>query len=509
MSRVEVRQLHFRGEPAKAGLVEFAVADALRTEVVDDGRLVLVRRFALGQIGLGDRGASRAAAGAWRTIRENARHGGASGADGANCVWFRDLAEARALLMRELASGRTPSAWFWALAVPDWRRATLVQWLDRRLDDAARDATGETAAALVAEALAAGSVEALAGVIAARIPPVSARRHVVASPEDPAAEENASSERPSQPGARAAPDASAEEAALAIARSIPAPLRQVLAQVAARPEVAAFAETVARGLALRAHPALSLAPMRLAAVAAAVARVLRVGEGPVHAAPDPARPAPVAAAEPSPGAALPPRPPANDDEPAVVPGAVPAGGGEASPAPSLPPAPAIPPRERLSAELHSAGAGVFLAIVPLIRLGWRDWLVARPHLALHQPGPRLLRRIAAHYRVPTTDAVWAQLPVVDPADAPPEELAATLDLWRAGLDGWLRRKARLRLADLVRRAGWILPGGETTLVRFRLEAIEIGLRRLALDADPGWVDWLGQSYRVVYRDRPLIGADPA
>jgi len=59
MARVEVRQLRYRGEPVKAGRVEHVVADALRTEVVDDGRLVLVRSFRLGRIGLGQRGASR------------------------------------------------------------------------------------------------------------------------------------------------------------------------------------------------------------------------------------------------------------------------------------------------------------------------------------------------------------------------------------------------------------------------------------------------------------------
>src|SRR5690348_4484752 len=148
MARVEVRQLRYRGEPAKIGRVEFAVADALRTEVVDDGRLVLVRSFRLGRIGLAERGASRATASAWQAIRQGARHGGASGAESANCVWFADAAEARMLLLRELASGRTPFAWFWTLAVPDWQREPLARWLGRRLQDAARDASGEAIAAL-------------------------------------------------------------------------------------------------------------------------------------------------------------------------------------------------------------------------------------------------------------------------------------------------------------------------------------------------------------------------
>jgi hypothetical protein len=183
---------------------------------------------------------------------------------------------------------------------------------------------------------------------------------------------------------------------------------------------------------------------------------------------------------------------------------------DAAPAVSAPAIEMVgPSAELLPGELRSAGAGLFLAIVPLIRLGWREWLAERPHLLLHQPGQRLLRRIAAHYRVPPSDPLWSHLPPVDPgADAPPE-IDQALQLWRAGLDGWLRRKARLRLADLVLRRGWLLPGVETTLVRFPLETIEIRLRRLALDGDPGWVDWLGHSYRLVYRDRPLLGGERA
>ena len=117
--------------------------------------------------------------------------------------------------------------------------------------------------------------------------------------------------------------------------------------------------------------------------------------------------------------------------------------------------------------------------------------------------------IAAHYRVRAADPLWHALPPVEPAEDLPRELVGALHFWRAGLDGWLRRKARLRLADLVLRQGWILPGVEATLVRFPLDAIEIRLRRLALDGDPGWVDWLGHSYRLVYRDRPLLGSELA
>lgn len=509
MARVEVRQLRYRGEPAKAGRVEFAVTDALRTEVVDDGRLVLVRSFRLGRIGLAERGASRAAASAWQAIRQGARHGGASGAESANCVWFADAAEACMLLMRELASGRTPFAWFWTLAVPDWRREPLAQWLGRRLDEAACDASGEAMAALVAEAMAAGCVEPLAAEMLARIPPVPAGE-LPATDRDADAGERSGKTGPSLDRAvQPAEDTAGQAVALAIVPSIPAPLRAVFATLAARAEFAGFVATLARGLIRRAHPALALAPARTAALADAVVRVLRFGEP--FAAARPGSSATTVGERPSSGPGV-----AGEDPP-------PPTGRPLPPAPKAAPVAAIAPppvAERPAdavqaaagigpAELRSAAAGLFLVIVPLLRLGWREWLIERPHLLLHQPGPRLLRRIAAHHRVPGSDPLWNQLPPVDPADEPPPELEQALRLWRKGLDGWLRRKARLRLADLVLRQGWILPGVETTLIRFPLEAIEIRLRRLALDGDPGWVDWLGHSYRLVYRDRSLLGSDLA
>jgi hypothetical protein len=507
MARVEVRQLRYRGDPARAGRVEFAVADALRTEVVDDGRLVLVRSFRLGRIGLAERGASQATASAWRAIRGEARHGGASGAESANCVWFADLAEARTLLMRTLASGRTPFAWFWLLAVPDWRRETLAQWLGRRLDVAVRDASGELAAALVAEAVAADCAEALAGVILARIPPPRAGELPPKAWDRPGGQGESAGESPDRV-AQPVDDAPGEAVALAIVQAIPASLRTVLKLLAARAELAAFVETLARGLVKRAHPALALAPARVAAIAAAVARILRVGEPRAREAPAPptAEPGEARASTQDPTADSPPL--ATDR--VATPRPMTDGAVDAAPAVSAPAIEMVgPSAELLPGELRSAGAGLFLAIVPLIRLGWREWLAERPHLLLHQPGQRLLRRIAAHYRVPPSDPLWSHLPPVDPgADAPPE-IDQALQLWRAGLDGWLRRKARLRLADLVLRRGWLLPGVETTLVRFPLETIEIRLRRLALDGDPGWVDWLGHSYRLVYRDRPLLGGERA
>ena len=69
--------------------------------------------------------------------------------------------------------------------------------------------------------------------------------------------------------------------------------------------------------------------------------------------------------------------------------------------------------------------------------------------------------------------------------------------------GFVQVRHYVRLSELARRRGWLHLTDDTLLVRFPLEAADLRLRRLALDADPGWVPWLGLAVRYHYRDTPL------
>lgn len=504
MPQVEVRRLHYRGAASQAGRIEFAVGEALRTETADDGRLILARSLRLGRIDPGARGASRAAAAAWRDLIGSARHGGSSGAESANCVWFASPAEARTLLLRELARGRRPFGWFWTLAVPEWRRMTLGQYLEHRLKAALSETSGEAFAALLDEAIAANALEALAPAILARMAVGSPAMPVVPVARSPT--EAPARTAPPIAGARRGESNEADQtAALEVLDSVPPPLRALLARLAHRSGAAALLEPLARGLVRRLHPGLAFAPARIERVARLVVQALRSGEGRFAYGRTVLPPAGEAAVAPLTG------PPRRESRSTGPPSVDPAGApspserrpalAEGSPGPAE--ALARPPTPE-GRELASAAAGVFLAIRPLVRLGWREWLANRPDLLLHRPGARLLHLVAAHHRVPPGDAVWGGLPEFDRQAEPPGVVADALVLWRAGLDGWLRHKARITLAGLVLRRGWLLPGPETTIVRFPLGGIDIRLRRLALDSDPGWVDWLGHSYRLVYRDRPQV-----
>jgi hypothetical protein len=107
------------------------------------------------------------------------------------------------------------------------------------------------------------------------------------------------------------------------------------------------------------------------------------------------------------------------------------------------------------------------------------------------PGATLLHEIARHHRVPLGDAALLALALPPEADHCPEWAR----VWRHGLDRWLRRTARRRLHDLVNRAGELDITGEAVTVHYPPDAADLALRRLALDRDPGWTDWLGLSIR--------------
>jgi hypothetical protein len=81
--------------------------------------------------------------------------------------------------------------------------------------------------------------------------------------------------------------------------------------------------------------------------------------------------------------------------------------------------------------------------------------------------------------------------------------AAAITAWRVGLDRWLRRTARVKLAEVVRRRGGVLLAGDRLDVRFPLAAADIRLRRHALDLDPLWTPWLGLAVRYHFQDQPL------
>lgn len=127
------------------------------------------------------------------------------------------------------------------------------------------------------------------------------------------------------------------------------------------------------------------------------------------------------------------------------------------------------------------------------------------------PGPLLLQRGAPGTRV-LYDAS-GRLPLAQWQKHMPESLrpwvrqsglrrlaqarpgAVLLHAWLTATRRWLRRRARLGLADVVRRAGRMTATRTHIDVFFALDQADIRVRRVGLDIDPGWLPWLG---RVIY-----------
>ena len=89
-----------------------------------------------------------------------------------------------------------------------------------------------------------------------------------------------------------------------------------------------------------------------------------------------------------------------------------------------------------------------------------------------------------------TDPVLRALMPDDTASAEIATRDPELSAWRIGLDRWLRRKARIGLAETVRRRSWIVADAERISVRFRLDDADIRLRRgRSISIPAGCLGW--------------------
>ena len=65
---------------------------------------------------------------------------------------------------------------------------------------------------------------------------------------------------------------------------------------------------------------------------------------------------------------------------------------------------------------------------------------------------------------------------------------------------YLRRHAKMSLRSLVRRRARVILTATHWDVMFPLADIDLRVRRLALDTDPGWVPWLGRVVQLHFDD---------
>ncbi len=493
MAAVEVDRLRLRCDVARREPVRFALEDALRTELPDDDRLVLLRRLQVAPAGSSAHPAWRQAAmrDAWAMATGGARHGGADGAGDANCVWFASEAEAERLLLDRLLRGHAADGWFWKLALPRWRGRPARDWLPEMLTEAAMPGEERRLLALAEACVAAGAEQVLVEALE-RAAPRLAQGPIQPGPA-PQVPGVAAADSPT--GSLAAVSRHAAARALA---SFPLPVRAVLRRLATMARAVPALRAILKAQVLRRSPALTLAPAALAAAIDAALSVLAAPTPAPKAAPradeNPGRSAPKRRAAAGPGRAPRGPPPA---EPAPSPPDQPARPDEHSPAGEERARAAQPPAAEAPLRLpqHSRHAGLWLVVPALGDMGLRGWLARHPDLLGDHPGARLILAVARHQRVAPDDPALAVLGEIDREAATPEWAR----LWRHGLDRWLRRRTRRRLHDLVNRPGQLDWHDRRLELTFPLADADIRLRRRALDRDPGWTDWLGLSIRYRFR----------
>jgi len=486
MTEVAISRLRLRASAGLAAEARQRSEDALRLAALDDDRLLVLRSLDLGIM------RPRADPRYWqertadliRARRLRALHGSQAGAESVDAVWFHSAEEARALLLLALLTGRGISAWFWRLAVRDWRGFTFRQWWPRLVVQASADPRSMAALARTAMALIeAGHLHAVLDGLGdlpaikpdTRLSSASIQGHAARSMPILA------------PAAAATRLVARLEAtvrarvvtALSDARVAPAARHRLatLALVASAPDLASRpAELVRLAQSLVAAPSVEGLPegqLPIAGDRRAASAPSRQGKRPLAERRVSARSA-EAAHERSDRRDMPARSRTAPPRPADLP----------------PPEPRTEAAPIASIEQASVGAGLFLLIRPLWRMG------------VEQRSPQgfgrlLLRHVGQRMRIPPEDPLFARLDAEDDGDAD------MLGAWRIGADRWLRRTTRRKLVDVVRKPGWLIPRDDGLAVRFRVDAADIRLRRHALDLDPGWVGWLGMVVNYHFRDEPL------
>jgi len=487
--------------------------DALRCASLpdDDGRLLIVRRLALGRL---DPDASPQALG--RLLEERMAHasvqwvqGDTPAARDAAFVCFAGGLQACTRLALRLARREPFDEWYWPSAVPELREASDADDALRRI---ARTLAAAPEARAALPAWAAALVERGVGPrLASAIGAPEGVRLLRDAGLDVQGLDDELDDVEAAAAGSASPAVLARAAGRAASRNdvrLPAWLRR-LAHAGAPARVTPRAPASARDR--------ELAPEGSAASVEATTRTL------------PNARTEAAANEAQIDLGVPPR----IESP--VPGARPV------PPPAAPePSPDAPPEDVASWDVFldvqpTARAGLLFLLPVLRRLGLQAWCAEAQD---DRFACRVLRAALERLDAPQDDAAWAMVGSADPA--PPHAVAAPdgwddpalaapksslrVDLrealatassidaqarvWLLAARRWLRRVGRLGLASLVLRPGAIHLTPTHVDVLFRLDDADMRVRRLGLDFDPGWLPWFGRVVNFQYRRDALAPRQP-
>ena len=505
MNAITINRLHLRAERDAHIGARFAVEEALRISSVTDRRLLLIRSMSIGRVAR-KHAPIRIASHVTRQYDEasaRALHGNHRDAPMADAVWFRDVEEAHAIFLAWSATGRSTSAWYWQLLLKHPCYHDPVQWVEMRLKHIQRDRS--TAASLVHSIF-----EALAHVEALPMLRLLAKSALGKTPYSTARSDidPGSSPAAAYPVSQLAqPDISASRKrrlvkliAVALGKK---PSRALLLAALDHREAPELMVAAAWLVLMREKPDLAARASELEQLSGEMAAIMRSEEWLPPTLPtkqSDAQRNPSKHTGTSPERDCIERPAKAPIEPELRAAA------HAELDLEGPKTTQDPSRDAVGdTEHYLAGAGLFLVLPTLRRLGFGDWLAARPDYQIDDFAQRFILYLAGCSSKAEAPTFALALGIEDwqSRESPSEEMASEFRLWRAAIDGWMKRKTKRRLHDLAERTGWFAFYAGKLRIRYPAGDADIALRRHALDVDPGWVDWLGISVRYRFQDEPL------
>ena len=513
-----VRHLRLRADSeTNVRSAALKLEDALRCASLPDAgaRVLLVRRLDLGRMAAGASPQTlslllerrvAAAGGTWV-------QGADPGAERADFVFFRDALEARGELALRLARAAPCTAWYWPLAVPEFKPLEGVQENLRRIA-CALAALPEAPVAVpvwIARLTAAGVAPVLARAIGPseaamllraahlRVADAAPRSRMIrmASPELPQLVSGAQDAGYAEgsPRSELAPAFTALPSWLQIlarAGGVVPPVSSV------RPVAPAANAAPVPGAALAVHavPAARTAPAASAAPVAADAAPTQTGNEQARQNDgDVEKPPAIVARDTA----------AKDVHESPIPEQIHADAAHFPGQPDRITTGAVP-GSRLSGRpfldaAESAYGGLLFLLPVLQRLGYTAWAEALPEGAAAQVVRRLLALVLRRLDAPSDDPAWLLAGISSQDDAGAIEVDAQARLWLSACRRWLRRVARIGVASLVIRSAAIGLTATHADIYFRLSDADMRVRRAGLDFDPGWVPWLGRVVAFHYSDQ--------
>jgi len=172
--------------------------------------------------------------------------------------------------------------------------------------------------------------------------------------------------------------------------------------------------------------------------------------------------------------------------------------------------------------VYSAHAGFFFLLRVLDELAIQEFLHAYPVLADINFPRLVLTALAQFLRLAEDDPHLGIAPYSNPEslqntiafDMPEAWLRllgrrsanrsvemtirSLVRIWVIAVRRWLWRHGRLRLSEVSSRRGQVFYSRPQVDVKLRLQDVDIRIRCLGLDLDPGWVPWLGLIVRFHY-----------